>query len=64
MVDEEAFMMWKDDLSRDFPGKERTLFQVRPIRSLGQLATSSIPPQVNQWLSILEEEEDSEDEEA
>ena len=28
VVEEEAFMMWKDDLSRDFPGKEKALFQV------------------------------------
>ena len=51
---------------RPLPGfsRKRANLVSGETNQIAQLATSLILPQVNQWLSILEEEEDSEDEEA
>lgn len=48
VVEEEAFLAWKEDLSQEFPGKGKALFQVN------QWLT---------WLETAEEEESEDDEE-
>ncbi|XP_031442860.1 eukaryotic translation initiation factor 4 gamma 2 [Clupea harengus] len=48
IIEEEAFLAWKEDLSQEFPGKGKALFQVN------QWLT---------WLETAEEEESEDDEE-
>ncbi|KAL2103181.1 hypothetical protein ACEWY4_000049 [Coilia grayii] len=48
LVEEEAFLAWKEDLTQEFPGKGKALFQVN------QWLT---------WLETAEEEESEDDEE-
>ena len=31
IIDEEAFLKWKEDLNEEYPGKGKALFQVTPI---------------------------------
>lgn len=35
IIEEEAFLAWKEDITQEFPGKGKALFQVRFCRSLG-----------------------------
>lgn len=73
IIEEEAFLAWKEDITQEFPGKGKALFQVpgRHVEShlcvLGRLTSPHPcpppPSQVNQWLTWLEtaEEEESDD---
>ena len=36
VVEEEVYHSWKEDITQDFPGKEKALFQVRKGRRTGE----------------------------
>lgn len=75
IIEEEAFLAWKEDITQEFPGKGKALFQVpgrlaspcrvSPLCARATHLTCPPPPpsQVNQWLTWLEtaEEEESDD---
>lgn len=74
IIEEEAFLAWKEDITQEFPGKGKALFQVLwgvlqgeygcPILGRRAVNMNVCRPQVNQWLTWLEtaEEEESDDE--
>lgn len=37
IIEEEAFLAWKEDITQEFPGKGKALFQVRLLSSSGVL---------------------------
>ncbi|KAI4463036.1 eukaryotic translation initiation factor 4 gamma [Holotrichia oblita] len=53
IVEEEAFLNWKEDVTDAYPGKGQALFQVRTFIAFN----------VNQWLTWLQEAESEEEEE-
>ena len=70
IIDEHAFLLWKEDVNDFYPGKGQALFQVNwsilltAIACLGnKIQVIIIFSQVNKWLNWLEEaESDSEEE--
>lgn len=64
IVDEEAFLNWKEDVTDAYPGKGQALFQVNYFTKNSVLLEVKFNYllQVNQWLTWLQEAE-SEDEE-
>uniref|UniRef100_A0A672LT72 Eukaryotic translation initiation factor 4 gamma 2 n=1 Tax=Sinocyclocheilus grahami TaxID=75366 RepID=A0A672LT72_SINGR len=79
IIEEEGFLAWKEDISQEFPGKGKALFQVSLTTVvLGVLKWKGFYPfeykyvhlqvfnlsfQVNQWLTWLETAEEEESEE-
>lgn len=69
IIEEEAFLAWKEDITQEFPGKGKALFQVLlscsdVLRTSRRVNIIVCLHQVNQWLTWLEtaEEEESDDE--
>lgn len=37
IIEEEAFLAWKEDITQEFPGKGKALFQVNLVEKFGLL---------------------------
>lgn len=66
VVDGEALVQWRDDTSQAYPGKGKALFEVISDSFIA-LDSTYIPfpipplhPQVNHWLTLVEEAEEAE----
>lgn len=60
MVDGEALVQWRDDTSQAYPGKGKALFEVISDTFIAGVLPSPLHPQVNHWLTLVEEAEAAE----